>query len=160
MEHADKIEKVDKRFRILGALFSLTTHLETIGDSPGYLGELTTKQWFLLLNLATFFSGPPTISQLAKQTGTSHQNVKAIAQKLQKKGYVAFEKDPRDGRSTRIQLCEKSAQYFKEHEARNSAFVDQWMGVLHEDEIAVLDSCLFRLIDQTEKMKYQHKAEG
>lgn len=76
--------QIEDRVRIFGGLFLVSNRLETIGNE--FLGELTTKQWFFLAVLFTFFTEPPTLSQLSQFMGSSHQNLKQIALKLEKRG--------------------------------------------------------------------------
>lgn len=152
MERREKLEGVDPRLRLFGGLFLLTTRLETMGNGPDYLGELTTKQWFLMLNLLQFFDRPPSIGELAGQMGTSHQNVKAIAVNLEKKGFVRLMRDEKDARVLRVCPDEKCGTYFQGRAAEDQAFVWMLTDVLTPEEIETLDHCLFRLADQANRM--------
>lgn len=151
----EKISHMDKRLALFGCLFVLSTNLETLGDSKFCLGELTTKQWFLLLNLTTFFepSSPPTLKQLAEAMGTSHQNAKALSLKLEKKGFLRIEKDEKDARVLRIILQKKTEQYFKGREEEDNRFVETLMSVLSHDEVNIIFGGLSKLINQTEVMR-------
>lgn len=153
MENWSKIQGVPKKYLIIGELFSLANRMETMGNSPDYLGELTAKQWFFLANLNSFFETPPTITQLANQIGTSRQNVKTIAEALQKKGFIKLERDQHDARAWRVHPCEKCRQYEMEQSKNNDEFVNRFMSVLTDSEIDTLEKCLYLLIDQTDKMK-------
>lgn len=46
MKKIQSLTSIDTRYLIFGSIFSMSTKLETIGKD--FLGELTTKQWFLL----------------------------------------------------------------------------------------------------------------
>ncbi len=45
MDNTKEMDNIDKRYHIFGMLFLLSNKLETLGNN--FLGELTTKQWFL-----------------------------------------------------------------------------------------------------------------
>lgn len=112
----------EERIRIFGNLFLISTRMETIGNE--YLGDITTKQWFFLATLFTFFTEPPTLSELSELMGSSRQNVKQIALKLETKGYIEIHKDAQDARILRIVPTEKSVEYGAEFEAKGKRFLD------------------------------------
>lgn len=144
----EKLQDIDKRYRIFGMIFLLSTKLETMGNT--FLGELTTKQWFLMLTLTNFFETPPTLSQLAKQMGTSHQNTKQLALKLQEKGFLSIEKDDQDNRALRIVPTEKIEEYVKNRQEKDHKFIEDFFGVLTEAEIEDLDKILLKMLDNIE----------
>ena len=78
---------------LFGSLLAMGNRLQAAGDR--FYDEITTKQWFVLAVLETF-SAPPTLGELARGVGSSHQNVKQLVLKLQQKGYVALAQDGRD----------------------------------------------------------------
>ncbi|HHY19243.1 MAG TPA: MarR family transcriptional regulator [Firmicutes bacterium] len=148
MIELEKLQDIDKRYRIFGMIFLLSTKLETMGNT--FLGELTTKQWFLMLTLTNFFETPPTLSQLAKQMGTSHQNTKQLALKLQEKGFLSIEKDDQDNRALRIVPTEKIEEYVKNRQEKDHKFIEDFFGVLTEAEIEDLDKILLKMLDNIE----------
>ena len=145
MKDLKKIENIDERYRIFGMLFLLSTKLETIGNS--FLGELTTKQWFFMLTLTNFFDMPPTLSQLATQMGTSHQNAKQLAIKLQDKGFLSIEKDVQDNRILRLVVTERIQEYVSMRQDRDHYFIEEFFKVLTKNEIKSLDESLLKLLD-------------
>lgn len=151
MIELEKLQDIDKRYRIFGMIFLLSTKLETMGNT--FLGELTTKQWFLMLTLTNFFETPPTLSQLAKQMGTSHQNTKQLALKLQEKGFLSIEKDDQDNRALRIVPTEKIEEYVKNRQEKDHKFIEDFFGVLTEAEIEDLDKILLKMLDNIEYLE-------
>ncbi|MBU5439435.1 hypothetical protein KQI42_15565 [Tissierella sp. MSJ-40] len=145
MKDLKKIENIDERYRIFGMLFLLSTKLETIGNS--FLGELTTKQWFFMLTLTNFFDTPPTLSQLAAQMGTSHQNAKQLAVKLQDKGFLKIERDVQDNRILRLIVTKKIQEYVSMRQDRDHYFIEEFFKVLTKGEIKSLDESLLKLLD-------------
>jgi DNA-binding MarR family transcriptional regulator len=151
MKELEKLYDIDKRYRIFGMIFLLSNKLETIGNS--FLGELTTKQWFFMLTLTTFFESPPTLSQLAKQMGTSHQNLKQLAIRLQEKGFLTIEKDQLDNRALRIFPTKKMEEYVRVRQDKDHKFIEDFFRVLKDREIKELDETLFRLMDSIQNIE-------
>ncbi|EPS47353.1 MarR family transcriptional regulator [Clostridium botulinum CFSAN002369] len=111
MDNTKEIDNIDKRYHVFGMLFLLSNKLEALGNN--FLGELTTKQWFFMLILMNFFKEPPTLSELALEIGTSHQNAKQIAIKLEEKGFLVVKKDTKDKRVLRLTPTNKIEKYVK-----------------------------------------------
>ena len=149
-----ELETMDPRFRVFGSLFSLVTRLEVMGNSQDFLGELTTKQWYLLIHLITFFREPPTLSALAAEMHTSHQNAKAIALKLQEKGYLELVKDKKDKRTLRV-IPDKTKieAYEAEMGGENNAFVDKFLSALSSEELEIFDRALVKLMEMAEDIR-------
>ena len=151
MDKLEKLKDIDKRYRIFGMFFLLSTKLETIGNT--FLNELTTKQWFFMLVLTSFFETPPTLTELANHMGTSHQNAKQLALKIQEKGFLTMEKDKEDHRVLRIIPTEKIQEYVKIREDMDQKFIDEFFKVLTNGEIKELDNTLFKLIDNIQNIE-------
>jgi len=151
MDDLKKIQNIDERYRIFGMIFLLSTRLETIGNS--FLGELTTKQWFFMLILTNFFDTPPALSQLSRQMGTSHQNTKQLALKLQEKGFLSIDKDEKDNRILRIVLTEKLQDYVKLRQVKDHNFIKELFKVLTKSEVEKLDESLLKLFENIQVMQ-------
>ena len=145
MNGLERIQDVDKRFLIFGCLCRLSNRLQTIGNE--FLGELTTKQWFLLLTLTNLCEQPPTIGELAGLMGCSHQNTMQIARKLQEKGFLRITKDLEDQRALRVQSTDRWRQYCDERRERDDRFVETLFEVLDENELVVMRRCLLKLYE-------------
>lgn len=153
-----KVETMDLRFRVFGNLFSLVTRLEVMGNSPDFLGELTTKQWYLLIHLITFFNEPPALSELAAEMDTSHQNAKAIALKLQEKGFLTLVKDEKDKRTLRVVPDKARIEtYEAEMGDENNTFVEVFLGALSDEELLIFDRVLAQLMEKAETIREERK---
>ena len=131
MDNTKEMDNIDKRYHIFGMLFLLSNKLETLGNN--FLGELTTKQWFFMLILMNFFKEPPTLSELALEMGTSHQNAKQIAIKLEKKGFLVVNKDIKDKRVLRLTPTNKIREYVKLREDKDHFFIEKFFNVLTKE---------------------------
>jgi DNA-binding MarR family transcriptional regulator len=56
---------------------------------------ITTKQWFLSETINSLFDAHPTLTEVGNAMGSSHQNVKQVAMKLQEKGCLSLKKTKR-----------------------------------------------------------------
>lgn len=151
MNREEVLNSMDKRYSIFGGLFLLSTKLETIGNV--YLKDITTKQWFLLANLTSFFSSPPTISELANQMGSSHQNVKQVALRLQEKGFLLIEKDINDKRTSRLILTDKCKKYSLNNKDRDENFISNLFKNFTEEELNSLYKGIYKLYEDTESIE-------
>lgn len=108
---------------IFGEVFLISNKLQAIGDE--FLGELTTKQWFLCVVINEFFQGVnPSLSEVADRMGTSRQNVKQIALKLEKKGFLEINKDEKDSRILRLNLTEGCGKYWQSRGSKDQEFLN------------------------------------
>ena len=97
---------------IFGSLFLIPNKLQVFVDRSLAKHGLTAKQWFLTAIIERLGQAAPTLMEVAEAMGSSHQNVKQIALKLQEKDFLVLEKDPEDRRVTRLRLTEKSAAFW------------------------------------------------
>lgn len=101
MKKRDELLKgYNDRYSLFGLLFAFGNRLQTTGDT--FYEEITCKQFFFLICLKLFRREPPTINDLSEVMGCSHQNVKQIALKLEKKGLIRLEVDESDKRKLRV----------------------------------------------------------
>ncbi|WP_434303086.1 MarR family transcriptional regulator [Clostridium botulinum] len=145
MDNTKEMDNIDKRYHIFGMLFLLSNKLETLGNN--FLGELTTKQWFFMLILINFFKEPPTLSELALEMGTSHQNAKQIAIKLEKKGFLVGNKDIKDKRVLRLTPTNKIKEYVKLREDKDHFFIEKFFNVLTKEEVKNIYENFTKLLD-------------
>ncbi|ACO84447.1 MarR family transcriptional regulator [Clostridium botulinum] len=145
MDNTKEIDNIDKRYHVFGMLFLLSNKLEALGNN--FLGELTTKQWFFMLILMNFFKEPPTLSELALEMGTSHQNAKQIAIKLEEKGFLVVKKDTKDKRVLRLTPTNKIEKYVKLRKDKDHFFIEKFFNVLTKEEVKNIYGSFTKLLD-------------
>lgn len=143
---------LDKRKIIFGTFFLLANKLQMIGDQ--FLGEdgMTTRQWFLTI-MVNQFSQAPTLTAVAELMGSSHQNVKQLALKLEAKGFLKIARDPEDARALRLHLTEKSRAFWARRTDKDNAFIRDLFESIDEQELEVLYDGIGKLVTKVEKMK-------
>ena len=89
--------------------------------------EISWKQFFAIICI-NMCKEKPTVKELAEIMGSSHQNVKQILLKLEKKGLVSISLDENDKRKQRIELTD----YCREFSAKNDEMTMRIMKKMFE----------------------------
>jgi len=144
------LENMDPRYLVFGSIFMLSNRLQNVMDQNAT--DLTAKQWFVLMMLG-MFDAPPTLKQLATMCDSSHQNIKQLVIKLEKKGFVRIENDLTDRRSIRIAATSKCQEWEDENRAFTENFVDTMFSTLTKDEIVTLNLAQQKIYDTLATMK-------
>lgn len=142
---------------IFATVFILANKLQVVGDK--YLDEVTTKQWFVLLMVAQFQNQAPTLGQVAALLGTSHQNTKQLALKLELKGLLQIEKDRKDSRALRLKITQKSYDYFAERTDKDIYLLNELFKEFDKEEIAVFAKCINKLTQGLSNMDESVRSE-
>ncbi len=130
------------RAELFGSVFLLTQYLARRGDEALAPLGLTTKQWLLLAVVARRFAGgSPTLTEAALWYGSSRQNVKAIAEQLQARGYLRLAADPADRRALRLHLTARARVFDAAAEAARLAGVlaELTSGLERRDLVTLVD---------------------
>lgn len=103
---------IESSYFLLGLLSAFDNRFQAMADRT--MEEISWKQFFAIICI-NLCKENPTIKELAEILGSSHQNVKQILLKLEKKGFVNIYEDAEDRRKQRIELtgycrdfCEKN----------------------------------------------------
>lgn len=127
---------VNEQKMIFGSLFTVSNMLQKLMDKKLASFDMTSKQWFMTAIIEYFFETAPSLNELAKLMGYSHQNVKQIVLKLEKRGFVKIEKDKKDQRALRISLTEKSYSFWRDREHQADKFVEKMFMGLNDSELS------------------------
>jgi MarR family transcriptional regulator, transcriptional regulator for hemolysin len=147
------MDNIDKHKFIFGSLFLLANKLQVIGDQYLERDGMTTKQWFLTAMISQFQDNHPTLSEVAELMGSSRQNVKQLALKLEEKGFLSIEKDEQDARALRLKLTEKSKSFWERRSNQDDKFLKALFEDLSEEEIYVIFNSFNKLFEKIEKME-------
>ena len=112
---------------------------------------ITSKQW-LLLTIASNVPEPPTLSYVGKVMGCSRQNVKQIAQVLNKNGYLSFTKMDGDKNTLRIVPTHKWNDYIKENENLTSGILEKIFHGFSDEELQLYFRSFIKVIGNIEKI--------
>lgn len=111
----DKVEFGDMppQAFILGLLSAFDNRFQAAADA--FFKEITWKQFFAIICI-NLCKEAPTINELSDVMGSSHQNVKQILLKLEKKGFVTTVTDEKDKRKQRIIVTDEARRFLEEND--------------------------------------------
>ncbi len=144
---------IKKKADVFGQIFFAANLLQTISDRSFKTEGLTTKQWMLLAAVERAFDAPPGIKELASIMGSSHQNIKQIALKLQAAGYVELIQDEQDKRVSRVHLTDKVNEVFSKRHDKDTRLISEIFESFTEVEIDQFYDYMNRVIDKVQTME-------
>ncbi len=98
---------------LLGLLSAFDNRYQAAADA--FFREITWKQFFAVICI-NLCKEAPTINELSDVMGSSHQNVKQILLKLEKKGFVSTVPDEKDRRKQRISVTDKCRDFLEQND--------------------------------------------
>ena len=142
MKHLEEIiekgelnfDGMEASFFLLGVLSAFDNRYQAKADS--FFEDISWKQFFVIICI-NLCKNPPTIKELAEITGSSHQNVKQILIKLEKKGYIQTLSDETDKRKQRIVLTEKTRTFCESHDEESEKIVHGIFAGIDPQQIAI-----------------------
>nr|WP_070371036.1 MarR family transcriptional regulator [Acetobacterium wieringae] len=146
----------DQKF-IFGGVQVVANQMDTLLERELKEYNLTTKQWLLTIVVQNIFDHDPTLKEVAKSMGSSHQNVKQVALKLEQKGFVVMEKDPHDARITRIKLTDAVDSFGTESQQKSEIFTEKLFDGISDEELAMTRTVIEKLLANLEKMDQESK---
>jgi len=131
---------------IFGLLLIISNKMNTLLERELKEFDVTTIQWFLAETIHSLFDSPPTIKEAARQMGSSHQNIKQVALKLQQKGLLVLEKDRKDARITRLRPTELSSVFWNRTDPKGSLFRQRMFKEVEKSETSLLREVLMKIL--------------
>lgn len=125
---------------LIGLLSAFENRFQTVADS--FFEEITWKQFFAIICI-NLCRESPTINELSEVMASSHQNVKQILLKLEKKGFVEMITDGKDRRKQRIVTTEKCNDFCKRNDRASEIKMNQmYEGVTDEQIVTTIQTIL------------------
>lgn len=123
---------IESSYFLLGLLSAFDNRFQAMADK--LIGEISWKQFFAIICI-NLCKENPTIKELAEIMGSSHQNVKQILLKLEKKEFVEILSDPRDKRKQRVLLTKKCLSFCSEHDDKSMRTVKALFNGITEEQL-------------------------
>ncbi|MCX4338966.1 MAG: MarR family transcriptional regulator [Lachnospiraceae bacterium] len=152
---SDTTEKQQRA--IFSALFIATNKLQTLFDKN--IPQLSLKQ-FMLLAIVRQSKEQLTFTQLGNILGCSRQNIKKLAEILEKKGFITIQQSPQDPRAMCIFPTAKVEQYFENDFSQYQEELKYLFEVYTEDEVATLFVLLSKLYAGIENLEKKTAGEN
>lgn len=134
-----------QRVRLFRLVLALSSELRYRLDRALQSDGLTTQQAMLLHHIEVS-AAPPRMTELARAMGVSHQNIKQLALALERKGFLAIQPDPSDGRAKCLVLCPQHRATWTRRNAGDFDLVCQWTSALGDDDINAMVSSITTLL--------------
>jgi len=135
---------------LFGALFIVANRLQVLGDRLLEENKLTMKQWLLAVAVEKLFDHDPSVSETASIIGSSRQNVKQLALKLEKRGFMIILEDPLDKRIQRLKVDQSFHDYWSLREDKDEIFLDQVFENIDHEKLKTTVEVLFQLNNNIE----------
>lgn len=137
---SDTTEK--QRKAIFSTLFIATNRLQTLFDKR--IPQVSLKQ-FMLLTIVRQSKEQLTFTQLGEILGCSRQNIKKLAEILEKKGFITIRQSPNDSRAMCIFPTEKVDHYFENDFSQYQEELKYLFEVYTDKEVEMLFVLLSKL---------------
>lgn len=142
---------MEKQAYIFGGILTLANRLQVLGDKLD--DHITLKQWLFIAVISKLEQPAPTISEVAKVTGNSRQNVKKMAVLLERQGFVSLMQDEQDARIIRIHLTPRCTTYFRDRSDKENEFMASLFDSFDERLTDGLYQGVMRLADNVSRME-------
>ena len=152
IEEVVKSEKIafsgiPPEYFLLGLMSAFENRFQTMADNV--MKEISWKQFFAIICI-NMCKEPPTINELSEILGSSHQNVKQILIKLEKKDFIKFQEDKADKRKQRIVLTQKCMKFCQDG---NQTSVQIMQKMFHGIKPAQIQTTIKTIIKMDENLK-------
>ena len=148
----------DKKF-MFGAVLIVANRMDTLLERELKEYDVTAKQWFMTVVIDNSFDKAPTIKEVAREMGSSHQNVKQVALKLEQRGLLVLEKDKKDARVTRLKLTEESYKFSQLIQGKAAIFTQELFDGIEDEDMSKARITLQRMMSNLIKMDQGDKEE-
>lgn len=125
---------IELSYFLLGLLSAFDNRFQAVADKT--MEEISWKQFFAII-CTNLCKEKPTIKELAEIMGSSHQNVKQILLKLEKKGFVNIYPDSKDKRKQRIELTEYCIKFCAKNGEISSQIMKKMFDRISEEQLRV-----------------------
>ncbi|RDU24167.1 MarR family winged helix-turn-helix transcriptional regulator [Anaerosacchariphilus polymeriproducens] len=151
MDIKENQQETNQQAIIFGNLFLLANRLQIVCDQYLDKDNITTKQWLLLAAISQFTDRSPTLTEVSGLLGYSRQNIKQLALKLEKNGFVEIRKDEHDTRAYRLVLTEKCNLFWKNREDMDNRFIASILSGLTSAETNILSDCISKVMEKIDE---------
>lgn len=135
---------------VFSMLFILTNRLQTLFDN--HIPEVTLKQ-FMLLSVIRQADQPKTLTEMGTFLGCSRQNVKKLAEVLERKGFVRISRNPKDPRAMILEPTDKAEQFFQEDFRKYQDELQELFTVYSADQLRELLWLLTRMFEGVDRLE-------
>ena len=137
---------------LLGLLSAFDNRYQSAADT--FFKEITWKQYFAIICI-NLCKEAPTINELSEVMGSSHQNVKQILLRLEKKGFISTVIDEKDKRKQRIVVTDAARAFVEENDnngQQSGYIIGQIFDGINEKELMTTIQTIMKMERNLEKI--------
>lgn len=133
---SDKVDfaGIELSYFLLGLLSAFENRFQAVADSA--MKEISWKQFFAIICI-NLCKDKPTVKELAEIMGSSHQNVKQILLKLERKGFVSITADERDKRKQRMELTNYCREFCSGNDEMTANMMKKMFAGVSEEQLQI-----------------------
>lgn len=148
---SDKVDftGIESSYFLLGLLSAFDNRFQAVADST--MKEVSWKQFFAIICI-NLCKDKPTVKELAEIMGSSHQNVKQILLKLEKKGFVSITIDENDKRKQRIELTDYCSDFCKKNDEMTVCIMKKMFTGVSEEHLQVTIQTILQIEDNLKNL--------
>lgn len=148
---SDKVDftGIESSYFLLGLLSAFDNRFQAVADST--MKEVSWKQFFAIICI-NLCKDKPTVKELAEIMGSSHQNVKQILLKLEKKGFVSITIDENDKRKQRIELTDYCSDFCKKNDEMTMCIMKKMFTAVSEEHLQVTIQTILQIEDNLKNL--------
>lgn len=147
---SDKVDfaGIELSYFLLGLLSAFDNRFQAVADSA--MKEISWKQFFAIICI-NMCKSSPTVKELAEIMGSSHQNVKQILLKLEKKGFVRIAVDENDKRKQRIELTEYCRDFCSKNDEMSANIMKQMFEGISDEQLQMTIQTIIQMEDNLKR---------
>ena len=125
---------IPSSYYLLGLISAFENRFQAMADNT--MKEISWKQFFAIICI-NMCKEPPTLKELSDVLGSSHQNVKQILIKLEKKNFIEFKTDEKDKRKQRIVLTDHCKEFCEKNNEMSISIMSKMFDGIPEKDIMI-----------------------
>lgn len=140
---------IELSYFLLGLLSAFENRFQAVADKA--MEEISWKQFFAII-CTNLCKESPTIKELAEIMGSSHQNVKQILLKLEKKGFVDIVVDDKDKRKQRVILTQYCKEFCEKNDETAQVSMQKMFAGIQEEQLKVTIQTIMQIKDNLKEL--------
>lgn len=125
---------INSSYFLIGLISAFENRFQAMADKA--MEEISWKQFFAVI-CVNLCRESPTINELSEIMGSSHQNVKQILLKLEKKGFISFVPDAKDKRKQLIVLTDYCREFCSMNDERSAMIMENMFRGISEEQLQI-----------------------
>ena len=150
--NSDKVDftGIELSYFLIGLLSAFNNRFQATADST--MKEISWKQFFAIICI-NLCKDRPTVKELAEIMGSSHQNVKQILLKLEKKGFVQVTVDESDKRKQRIELTDYCREFCAKNDEMTTRIMKKMFEGVSEEQLQITIQTIMQIEDNLKEIR-------